>query len=371
LGVNLKVCFVGEYNPDAVINATTKQMLEKNNVKINSLNAYKKTFIWPKKLSKLVFLLNVLKQKNTDLLYIPFHPGNYPFVLKIFSIMLRKPLVMDFLISPFLNMKYEFQGYEELGPFREKIDFWKDKMSLHFADLVLVDTVSSKLWYSKTFNIQQEKFHVKTLGASTDIFKPLAFKNSAKKFNVLYFLSYRPLHNVFYVLRAAKKLSNYNVHFILVGDGLAVIKNAAIQYVKNKKIKNVEFVEWVSLKRIKDFLADCDVCLGGPFGIDEKSSRVMTQKTFIGLASQRPVIVGNTPQHQIFFKGNEDAIVFVDIKNPDSLAKAIIDLKKNKKKRKEIAKKGYVFFKENFSLEKIGYSLKKRFELLIAQNKKK
>jgi len=266
------------------------------------------------------------------------------------------------LTSKYLKYKYEENEYKA-SSFKEKIDFWKDKITLNLADLILVDTPSNLEWFAETFNVSKEKFQVKYIGESTNIFKPLPLKKSTKTFNVLFLLTFRPMHNVAYVLKAAKKLSSKNVNFILVGRGPT--KQDSINFVKKENIKNIKFVDWVGLDRLNYYLANSDVCLGGPFSSSQRSNRVVTSKTFNALASQRAVIVGNTMQNKLFFKNHEDAAVFVDITNPNSLSDAIIDLKKNKAKREKIAKNGYKFFKENFSLEKIGHSLKKRFELLL------
>ncbi len=357
----LEVCFVGEYDPELIINRTTIERLEQNNVKITPINVYSKKFAGSQKLSKILFISSVLKQKSADIFHIPCPVRSYAFIVKLFSLLLSKPLVIDFLASDYMNRRYEFNLYKK-DKIRKFIDYWHDKLTLQLSDLILVDTPGNLRWFSETFKIDKKKFFVKYFGESTDIFKPLKIKKPGRKFKVLYFLGYLPLHNMPYVLQVVKILENENIFFTFVGDGPKRKESEIIA--KEQGLKNIKFVDHVQFKKIAQFLNDCDVCLGGPFGHTEKAKRIITTKTFTGLASQKPVIVGRTEETEKFFKENPDAAVFVDIYNPKSLAGAIVRLKKNSAYREKVARKGYAFFKKNFSSRKLGEGLVKAFKSL-------
>ena len=106
---------------------------------------------------------------------------------------------------------------------------------------------------------------------------------------------------------------------------------------------------------VADAVINCDIGLG-IFGETDKAKRVIPNKAFEILAAKRPLITADTPASRELLTHKQDAYLCRGA-NSDSLAKAILELKKDSKLRKKIAVNGYNTFKSKASLKAISRQL--------------
>jgi glycosyltransferase involved in cell wall biosynthesis len=165
--------------------------------------------------------------------------------------------------------------------------------------------------------------------------------------------SFIPLQGIEYILKAAKICEKDGINFLIIGDGQE--KKKMIGLSGELGLKNVEFVGFMSQEWIREKIAQADVCLG-IFGDTQKTQRVIPNKVYECLAMQKPVITADTPAVRELFDEND--MMLVETANSESLAAAILHLKKNPEQIGKLAFNGYNKFKNNASPHILGGRLK-------------
>ena len=120
-------------------------------------------------------------------------------------------------------------------------------------------------------------------------------------------------------------------------------------------LKNVEFIGFMSQEWIREKIAQADVCLG-IFGDTQKTQRVIPNKVYECLAMRKPVITADTSAIRELF--GDDDMMLVKTADSESLAAAILHLKKNPEQMSKLAFNGYDKFKNNASPRVLGGKLK-------------
>jgi glycosyltransferase involved in cell wall biosynthesis len=117
----------------------------------------------------------------------------------------------------------------------------------------------------------------------------------------------------------------------------------------------VKFEGWLPQHALPQRIASSDICLG-IFGKTEKARRVVPHKIFQAMGMRKPVITAQTPAVEEFFKHREN-IFLVDELEPELLAKAILELRRDADLRERIAEKGFELVSRDFSPKAIGRAL--------------
>ena len=346
----MEVCFFGRKGRDVPRTTILKKGLKLENVGVRECYSDGKLFLRQFKL----FIKYAFCRDKPEFIFIGYY--GYPevpsawFLSRIF----RKKLIFDPYVSNYDTFVLDRKLIKK-GSIKSKFWHFVDKLCMNLPDLVLVDTKQNKKWYHEEFNVPLSKMKVLYVGADEDFFSPRKVKRR-KVFNVLFYGTFIPLHGIEFIIKAAKKLEKEDVSFKIIGRGQTY--DEIMKLVNKLEVKNVKFVDWVDYKKLPNEIAKADVCLGGPFGVSDKAGRVITNKTFQALAVGCPVIIGGSPAANYEFK-NKEEVLFCKRGDPDSLAEAILLLKRNKRLREKIAKKGHALFVEKFSTKSISEELKK------------
>jgi len=179
----------------------------------------------------------------------------------------------------------------------------------------------------------------------------------------LYFGSFIPLHGVEVIIEAAKILANNSdITFRFCGEGQT--KKEMEELVTKNQLKNVQFLGFVEHKILLDYIKKSDICLG-IFGKSEKASIVATHKVYQILCSQKPLITMDSKVIREINLENEKNCMLIPKQDSQKLAKAILFLKNNANKRKEIASSGRRIYEEKFSMEKTSQKLVKYINELL------
>jgi len=206
--------------------------------------------------------------------------------------------------------------------------------------------------------LPEQKFFVFPVGASESIIKP-SNKKVHNKFRVFFYGHVTPLQGFNFVVEAAKKLKNHkDVEFIFLGDNRYYQKEKA-----SYPFKNVIFLEPKPYSELLKVLYSSNITLAGHFGATAKSSKVIPNKVFEGLASKTVTVIGDYPLNRRFFSNKQ--VVFAKTHNSDSIANAILFVKNNPVKAKKIAVDGFNLFKKNFSSKIIGNQIKTKLQELV------
>ena len=301
----------------------------------------------------------IKRKEDFDLIFIGFFGQPLvPLVKKLTD----KPIIFDAFLSAYDTMCFDRKKFtpKSLGG---KFFYWLDKHSCELADKILLDTNAHIDYFVSTFDLAEEKFQRVFVGADDSIFYPRNIIKKANMLTVFYYGTYRPLHGITYIIKAAKKLESYSdIEFEIVGKGPEYKKN--MKLAEEMKVENINFIDWIPYEKLPLEIAKADVCLGGHFSDNDKAKRTIAGKTFQFIAMKKPVIIGNSPANRELFEDRKNALL-IEHGNADALADAILELKENEKLREKIADGGYRTFREKCIPKVIGKKLKEGLCLYI------
>lgn len=349
----MKVCFVATYYSDGYIRQSMllKALKHTGHEIVECIENGKSFLRYPKVLWKFA-----RKQNECDIVVVGYRGQE---IMPFISFMTRKKIVFDAFLSFYNRACFDreiFKPSSILG----RMFFWLDKNACNKAAKVLLDTNEHIKYFSKTFGISEKKFERIFIGAEDDIFFPITEAKKSKKFVVLWYGNFVPLQGADIIVKSADYLKNFpKIEFWLAGDGPEFDKT--VETAKSLGVKNIKFFGKISHKEIPKLVANSDVCLGGHFRANESAKTVIAGKAFEMLAMKKPVILGESNAVKELFEDKMDVLT-CKMEDPNSLAQAILALRKDKKLRQKIENNGYQVFLENATPKALGKKLKKILE---------
>lgn len=322
--------------------------LQQNNVDLRVYGSNSKSFIKRSVVIPLKFIFR--RKRDEDIVLIGFFGPHLLLLLKPF--LGKRKVVLDAYLSLYNTLIMDKKKLEKksflafLKLFLDKTFFLRayclfwDKKPCQTADKVLLDTYQHISYFVETFGLPREKFLRVLIGADDSLFYPrknfLQKKN--KKFIVGFHGLFIPLQGVEHIIKAADILKNERtIEFQLVGSGQTY--EICRKLAKELKLDNVKFLGLKKPEEIPDFIASVDIGLG-IFGQTDKTRRVIPNKAYEIIAMKKPLITADTLAVRELFVHKKNAFL-CKAKDANSLAKAILALKKNAGLRKSIAEEGY------------------------------
>ena len=160
----------------------------------------------------------------------------------------------------------------------------------------------------------------------------------------------QPLIGVPTVLEAARMLSKKpDIVFEIVG-GNKRMKQAVRQAIADGA--NISYSPWLTLEELEVVMQRSSLMLGGPFGDTRQAQNVVTTKTYQALASNIPVVVGDSLATREFFRDKDTALITPQA-DPEALVRAISWASKHPKELKTIAANGLKLYDRQFSTDAI------------------
>ena len=267
----------------------------------------------------------------------------------------KKPLIMDGFVSLYDALCLDRKDFRA-DSLPARISFWIDSLSFRMADKIITDTRANADFFSKLFKMERGKFYTLYMGTDESLFYPRADKINNDKFIVFFHGTFWGLHGIEYIIKAAKLLENRSdILFRLLGGGRK--KEEITKLAKDLKLKNVEFLDWISYQDLSCRIAESDICLGGHFSGSDKAKRVISGKSIQYLAMKKPVIAGDSLAAKELFTHGEN-IYLCAMADEKALAKAVIELKGNATLRNKVAQSGFKLFKTRLSAQQTKNGLK-------------
>ena len=373
----MKILYFGTYDPNYARNWVLINGLRENGVEVFELRRKSERF------SLFRLLIDYLKiKKDFDVMIVGFSGQEVMFLARLLTILRLgwfdyvhhksgrvKPIIFDAFTSHYGGYILDRQKFSK-NSFHAKYYRFLDEWSCRLADLVLLDTNAHIDFFVNEFNLPKEKFRRIWAGANDDIFKPfdsiqvkpfdgtqgkpVSDYHNSNGFKIFFFGTYIPLQGVEYILKAAKILEDAReIAFTLVGDGQERKKTEELA--TKLGLKNVIFKGMMSSEELKNEIANCDVSLG-IFGNSPKTSLVIPNKVYIGLAMKKPVITADTEAVRELF--NDEDMLLISSSSESALADAILKIKNNPALREKIAHNGYDKFIKFASHQVLGLDLK-------------
>lgn len=369
----MKVCYFGTYDVEQSRNNVIIRGLRQNGVEVvecharlwhntaDKIRAAQGGFLTPRFLCRVLASYLRLVRRYADIgdydVMIVGYVGHFDlFLAKLLTLLSRKPLVFDALLS-LTETIVEDRGLVREGSALARFVHLVDKYSCQLADVVLLDTNAHLRYFHETFGVSLTKLRRVYAGADDAYYHALPDAPNGHHFKVLYFGQYIPLHGVNHIVEAAKLLEGYpDIRFEFVGVGQTCEQVSALA--KELGVKNAIFYPvWLPPRAlIANHIAGADVCLG-IFGDSQKATRVVPFKVFVALAMGKPVITGDSPAAREVLVNGQDALLCA-MGDPQAMAESILLLKNDADLRRRIAKRGYRAFREKFCPKAIGAAVR-------------
>jgi len=344
----MKVCFFGSYIGKEY-NMLIKKNLELQNVEIiecqeNVKGIFSLLIAYPK-----LFFKHI--KMDYDVMIVPWRGVMTIPLAKLIS---KGPIVYFAFISIYDTLVNDRKLIKPKS-LKAKFLHFVDKKACKIADIIILDSFGEIDYFVDEFDIERSKFRRLFLGADETKFPPQKPKKTNEKFIFLYFGKFIPLHGVDVIIKAAKILANYSdIVFKLCGEGQT--KPEMEKLVQKNRLKNVEFLGFVTQEKLLENIKKSDAC-AGIYSQGNKAMKVITNKIFQVLASHRTLITMDSNGIKEIQVANQKNCILIPPNNPQALADAILFLKNNPAKREEMASEGHRLFLDNYSMRNLGKTL--------------
>ena len=266
------------------------------------------------------------------------------------------PVVFDPMIS-YWDKKVLEQGKWRAEEGRAKrLLAWETKL-FNGVDRLLCDTSCHADFFHAHMGVPREKLRVLFTGTDETVFKPADRPEDdpphdpKAPLRILYHGAYLPLHGTEYIVEAARRTQNLNIHWDFLGWG--AYKAATEE--KAKGISNITFLERVPYVEVPRVIRTADIVLG-VFGTTEKASRVIGNKVYEAMACCRPVInefcTGYPPEAK-----DCPAITFVPPGDPQAIVDAVLPWIDRREELFALRKTARDFFEQCLSMAVIKQQL--------------
>lgn len=296
-------------------------------------------------------VVRYLRMPNHDILMVGYVGQFDMLIARVLASFKALPIVFNPMLSLYDTVCYDRMMVNPSSLVGRTI-WLLDYLSCQAADIVLIDTHEHARYFVETFRLSPSKLRVIPLGADDRQFhpRPLPPSCDGRPCEVVFVGKFIPLQGCLTIARAAALLHDAPVHFTLVGTGQDFVKTQLL--VREMNLTNVTMTGWVDYAKIPDYYAMGDICLG-IFGASTKTTRVVPNKVYEGLAVGRPVLTADTPALRSELCPGEEVWV-CQPSDPADLAHQIMRLASDEPLRQRLACQGYAAFQQRYRIRAIG-----------------
>ncbi len=350
---SLKVCYVLSYYFPGYVRTHTLLEALRSIDNINVFLAVNTSSCFLRYFQTIIKLLKVRLRHNPDCYIIGFRGHEIFWPVRLLT--LGKRLIFDSMMSPSDALRYEKKAGEK-GRLVSGIVHRIEKMILKSSDMVITDTELHRELFINDFGVAPEKIRAIPVGAYEKRDDAVASPYNNSGLNVLFYGSFLPLHGMDVILDAAQVLIGQPVHFTLIG-GKGRTLDLLMNGIKERRLDNITHVKWVEQHLLfSQYIANADVCLGGPFGATRQAKRVITGKTFQSLCMARTTVVGKIDEDAGF--ADRENCLLIEQGDSNQLAKTLQWASDHRDKLDDIGQRGQELYNSRFSVSKISEKLK-------------
>lgn len=352
----MRVCFLGDYDPDYPRIKVLAEGLEEVEVDVVHCNAGIRDEggrqTWPLYVAR---AHRVLRKQFTeaaepavDVLFLPHN--NYAFAPLARHLARRSGarLVVDGFDPGYRTRRMKGQSRLASGAGHAL-----EATALALADDVLAATEGFReLFLEDHPLLSSGKVHVLPVGADTGRFRPSEDPSPRKDaVDILYWGGFHPHHGLGTVLEAASILEDHpGIRFRLYGDGPS--REGYREQARRLGLGNVAFPGFVPDDDLVPAVSTADVCLG-IFADHSLAAASVTNKVYQALAAGRPVVTRDSPViHERFEEGKH--LRTVPPESPRALAEVLEGLAENPKERHDLGEAGLDKIRSTYTERAIG-----------------
>jgi glycosyltransferase involved in cell wall biosynthesis len=239
--------------------------------------------------------------------------------------------------------------------------FW-DWVSVTFSDLVLVESEPQRRYFLKRFGLKEGKVKVLLTGADDSVF----FSEDVPKretFTAIFRGRFLREAGLPVIVEAARLLEEKNIAFLIFGSGHA--EHELVESMKKWSPRNLTVDDrHLSYDEMRKLTLSCHVSLG-QFASHERLSRTIPHKAYEALALKMPYITSRAEGHQGLLVDHENCLM-TDAGSAQSLASALLLLKKDEILRRTLSENGYQTYLSRATPKALGETLNSYLSLLTS-----
>ncbi|EKD26620.1 MAG: hypothetical protein ACD_79C01093G0003 [uncultured bacterium] len=302
-----------------------------------------------------VVLLSLFRGKKPDVIIVTSPTFFSVISARIFSIIRNVPYVFEVRdLWPGIFIELNVLKNKLLIKILETIE-----MYLYKKAMMVVTVTRGFKENIAVRGIKKEKIEVITNGADIQKFSPEAEKLDFEKmysipkgkFVVLYAGAHGISHGLESVLNAANELMKKapDVHFLFVGEGAE--KEKLLKLKAGLNLSNVSFFGSIEKEMMCSLYCTCDIGLV-PLKNIKGFSTFIPSKMFEIMACARPIIASLTGEAAQILNESGGAFV-IEPEDVSALVSAVMTLKNDKEKLKQMGLCGYDYVKVHYDREKL------------------
>ena len=226
----------------------------------------------------------------------------------------------------------------------------------HGDDLIIADTNLHANLFQKELCVDKNKIHTVYVGAEENLFNDIPIQNNAnKKFEILFYGSFLPLHGSEVIIKTAKLfVTNNNIKWTMLGDGPDLQKCKVLA----KNCPNIFFEEKIEYTKLALRIKKADLLLG-IFGKSNKAGNVIPNKVFQALSCGKTIITRKSMAYPKELLDQNNGIIFIKPNDPKELYKAILKITKDINFLKSSNDQAKIIYNNYFSEKTVLEQLKK------------
>lgn len=227
-------------------------------------------------------------------------------------------------------------------------DKFLDRWCCVLARNVLVDTKTLGAYFAEFVGVPREKIIPVPIGADDAIFFP-SNQSEDEMFTVHFHGTFIPLQGVSHIVEAAHILRDEDVRFRIIGSGQDAPR--VDKQIAELGLTNVERIPKVPVEQIPGYLARAHIVLG-IFGDAERGKRAVTNKVYEAMAMGKAIITMDCKGMREL-PDPEKAFVLVPAADPQSIVAAVLALRQDDLRRRELGRNARAMFENFFLPERI------------------
>lgn len=267
-----------------------------------------------------------LRSAPHDLVLVSYPGALDALVLKPFAWLRRVPIAWDVFISGY-DTVVDDRALRSARSLVARALWAVEWLAARACALVFLDTMSHARRFEAMFGLPPGSCGSVWVGAEIEKFTPAdrgpeqGPRRTKRPLRVLFYGQFAPLHGVSTIVEAARMSQGRDIEWILIGRGQ---EDAAIErMLAEQPLPNLQCLHWVDYERLRDQIAEADVCLG-IFGATGKAGVVIPNKVFQLIAARKPVITRDSPAIRELLEHAPPCVVLVPPRDPRALADAVV-----------------------------------------------
>ena len=241
-----------------------------------------------------VLIWRYLRAPKHDTVFVAYMGHLDVLVLWPFARLRGAKIVWDAFLSLYDTIIDDRELFRRKSVFAQLIGL-VERLACAAADVIILDTAEHARYFQERYTIKAGKLVSVWVGAETETFKPTPNKDTQRPetaLQVLFYGQFIPLHGIEHIIEAVRLTRDSDVSWTIVGRGQE--KERIHNAISGDDLRDVRFIDWIQYEQLPEAISAADVCLG-VFGKSAKAARVIPNKVFQVLASQRPLITMDSP----------------------------------------------------------------------------